>query len=341
MKLIPACFVLLFSLFLYSCTEEKEIYDDRDINPELLKAYIPVEVGRYITYRLDSTVFTQLGRGEEVHSYQERHVIQGVVTDNLGRTSYRVFRYIRDLAGLKDWTQNGAYYITPLTDKTEVVESNQRIINLIVPIREGMTWKGNSYLPSDSYISTGFSDIDKWDFTIKKTDETLALSKGTFRNVITVERFNDENVPDTVVVSNNKVVIPANVSAALVIGSPTDTVIISATPPSNPYLNLTVYNRTNKPLSLNKIIVPEKKTRSYEYENSTWVFGSRDSLGRRLDTVLSDLPNGTRGYVVDKFAKNIGLIYSEFVLWTSNPSYVDSTTYKVGTSVRREILEHN
>lgn len=345
MKLIPTCFALILSLLIFSCAEEKEIFDDRDTSPEVLKAYIPLEVGKYIVYKLDSTVFVQLGRGEEVHSYQEKHLIQAVITDNLGRTSYRVYRYIRDLAGLKDWVQNGTYYITPLNDKVEIVDNNQRIINLIVPVKEGYTWKGNSYLPSDMYIESGFSDINNWDFTIKKTDETVAIKNKTYNNVITVERFNDQNVPDTFLIENNKATIKSNVTAALVLTASTDnekdTVIITALPPSNPYLNLTIYNRTNHPLSLNNIIVPAKKTRSYEYENGAWVFGSRDTLGRRQDTVLSDLPNGTRGYVVDKYSKNVGMISSEFVLWTSNPSYVDSTTYKVGTSVKREILEHN
>jgi hypothetical protein len=341
MKLIPACFVLIFSLLVFSCTEEKEIYDDRDINPEVLKEYIPLEIGKYITYRLDSTIFIQLGRDEEIHSYQEKHLIQGIVTDNLGRTTYRVYRYIRDLAGLKDWTQNGTYFVTPLKDKVEVLDNNQRLISLVVPVKEGYTWKGNSYLPADLYIESGFSDINKWDFTIQKTYETVVLNGKTFDNVITIERFNDKNVPDTVVVKDNKATIAANVISALVVGSPTDTVVIDATPPSNPYLNLTVYNRTDRPLSLNKIIVPAKKTRSFEYENSAWVFGSRDTLGRRMDTVLSDLPNGSKGYVVDKYSKHTGLIYSEFILWTSNPNYVDSTTYKVGTSVKRQILEHN
>ncbi len=341
MKLIPACIVFIFSLLLYSCAEEKEIFDDRDIKPELLQEYIPLEPGKYIIYKLDSTVFTELGRSEEVHSYQEKHLIQGVLTDNLGRTSYRVYRYIRDSAGKKDWTQNGTYYITPLTNRVEIIENNQRIINLAVPIKENYSWKGNSYLPVDVYSFSGFNDVNDWDFTIRKTDETVVYNGKTFNNIITVERINAENLPDTSEVKNNKAIISANVTSVLVIGSATDTVLISAAEPTNPYLNLTVYNRTNQPLSLNKIIVPPGKTRSYEYENREWVYGDRDSIGQRIDTVRSELPYGDKAYIVDKYAKNTGLVYSEFILWTSNPSYADSTTYKIGASVKRVIIEHN
>jgi hypothetical protein len=341
MKLIPACFVLIFSFLLYSCAEEKEIFDDRDTKPEVLQQYLPLEPGKYIIYKLDSTVFTQLGRSEEVHSYQEKHLIQGIVTDNLGRTSYRVYRYIRDSGGQKDWIQNGTYHITPLTNRIEIIESNQRIINLAVPIKENYSWKGNSYLPIDIYSYSGFNDVKDWDFTIRKTEETVVLNGKTFNNVITIERINHENLPDTSVVENNKAIIKADVTSVLVIGSPTDTVLITATQPSNPYHILTVYNRTNQPLSLNKIIVPAGRTRRYEYENREWVFGDTDSEGKRKDTITSDLPFGEKAYIVDKYAKNTGLIYSEFVLWTSNPSYNDTTTYKIGANVRRKILEHN
>jgi hypothetical protein len=341
MKLIPACFALVFSILLYSCAREKETFDDRDVKPELLQEYIPLEPGKYIIYRLDSTVFIQLGRGEEVRSYQEKHLIQGVVTDNLGRTSYRVNRYIRDLAGRENWRQNGTYFITPLSTRVEVIDNNQRIINLAVPIKQGYSWKGNSYLPADLYNETGDFGINNWDFTIQKTEESVVSNGKTFNEVITVERINEANLPDTIAVANNKASIAANLGNVLITGAPTDTVIISAAPPTVPYLNLMIYNRTYQPLVLNNIVIPARKTRSFEYENREWVFGSRDSVGNRMDTVLLDLPSGRKGYVVDKYARNVGLIYSEFVLWTSNPSYVDSTTYKIGTSVRREILEHN
>ena len=113
--------IAIFSLF--SCTKKIEEYKTASINE-----YYPLAVGKYITYRLDSTVFSNFGLNTDVNSYQVKHLIESQITDNLGRPSYRVFRYLRDTAGTQAWRQAGSYFITPLSDQVEVVEDNLRFI---------------------------------------------------------------------------------------------------------------------------------------------------------------------------------------------------------------------
>jgi len=95
-------------LTLFSCNKKEDYVTDS------LSEYIPLSPGKYITYRLDSMVFTGFGRITEIHKYQVKHVIDKQITDNLGRPSYRVYVYIRDSAGLQPWLPAGnTYYITP------------------------------------------------------------------------------------------------------------------------------------------------------------------------------------------------------------------------------------
>ena len=94
-----------------------------------LSDYLPLQVGKYITYELDSTIFTNFGTVVAVHSYQEKQVFDAQVPDNLGRPSYRILRFLRDVSGTQGWSPAGAYFITP-TDKTvEVIDNNLRVIN--------------------------------------------------------------------------------------------------------------------------------------------------------------------------------------------------------------------
>src|SRR4051812_34002609 len=95
-----------------------------EITSEPLSDYMPLEVGKYITYRLDSTVFTSFGTNVEIHSYQEKNVVDAQFKDLLDRPSYRVLRYLRDAAGTGPWTQAGSYYITPAGQTMEVIEHN-------------------------------------------------------------------------------------------------------------------------------------------------------------------------------------------------------------------------
>jgi hypothetical protein len=194
--------ILSFFLFLFlaSCGEKTEILDTEKITD-----YAPYAAGKYFTYRLDSTVFTQAGRAQEIHSYQEKHVIDALLSDNLGRPSYRVYRYLRDTLGANGWTSAGTYWITPTATSLEVVENNIRSIRLNLPIKEGMTWKGNNHAPFDmfsdiyGYDWSNDDDIQDWDFTYQDMDATVQLGSKTYQNVITVQGVDESsNVPVTI-----------------------------------------------------------------------------------------------------------------------------------------------
>src|SRR5215510_10432427 len=96
---------LLFSFI--SCEKETE-----EFKTEAIADYLPLTVGKYIIYRLDSTVFTNFGK----------HEVDAQITYNLGNTRYRILRYLRDSAGIQPWVNNGSYFITPLTEQVEVIE---------------------------------------------------------------------------------------------------------------------------------------------------------------------------------------------------------------------------
>lgn len=171
-----------------------------DFQSEPLSDYIPLQVGKYITYRVDSTVFTSFGTVEEIHRYQVKHEIEAEVMDNLGRPSFRIYTYIRDSAGTLPWQANGSYFITPLNDQVEVIENNQRVLRLHLPIRNGYSWKGNRHLADQPYASLyNFSNDDNmadWDFYFdgEKTDETIHGQ--SFNDVYTILQVDESyNVP--------------------------------------------------------------------------------------------------------------------------------------------------
>ena len=126
MKILGTPLVLLFLLTtgLFACNEKEEF------TSAAVTDYMPLAVGKYITYRLDSMVFTNFGRTTEIHKYQVKHQVDALITDNQGRPAYRVFRYLRDSAGVESWQPAGSYFITPLSDQVEVAEDNLRFIKL-------------------------------------------------------------------------------------------------------------------------------------------------------------------------------------------------------------------
>lgn len=241
----------LCAVLIFSCKKETETFET-----EVPVEYLPTQTGKFVTYRVDSTVFTNFGTVTTTRSYQEKHEIDARTTDNLGRPSYRVFRYIRDTAGTQAWKPSGSYLVTPTTNTVEVIENNLRFLKLAAPIREGKSWLGNQHLPQDAYDSYSFSNDDimaDWEYSYTGVGETLSLNGKTVNNVITVLQVDEAvNAPNT-------------------------------------------------------------QPQAYGYIN----------------------------YSVEKYAKNIGLVYQELIMWEYQPNPSGGNGYKNGFGVKRSMLAHN
>jgi len=190
--------IVFIVLSIYSCdkTTTEEFQSDS------LNDYIPLAVGKYITYRIDSTVFTNFGRTTEIHKYQVKHIIDAQISDNLGRPSYRVFRYLNDSVASKPWLPAGTYFITPLATQTEVIEDNLRFIKLHLPVKNGYTWKGNKYIPVNAYGSLyNFSNDDSmedWDFEYDGESSSFSYGGKNYSGVYSIEEQDEAyNVPIT------------------------------------------------------------------------------------------------------------------------------------------------
>lgn len=249
---IRFCTLSVALVSLFSCNEKE------GFSTEALQDYLPLQTGKYITYRLDSTVFTNFGTVTEIHTYQEKHLFDSVFTDNLGHTSYRVFVTQRDDAGAGPWIHTSTYYITPLEKQVETVdESNFRFIKMHLPLRDGYSWKGNTYLPTNPYSSKfNFSNDDNmadWEYFYDGGPSTFNYQGIDYANVYSVEQADEEyNVPIT----------DPNAYAA--------------------------------------------KSRA-----------------------------------VEKYSKDIGLVYKEFILWEYQPNPGGANPYKTGFGITMWMIDHN
>jgi DNA modification methylase len=184
--------------------------------------------------------------------------VDAQITDNSGRASYRIIRYLRDSVGLQPWTVNGTYFITPLSDELEIIEDNLRFIKLHVPIKLDFYWKGNKYLTTNPYLSSYvFNNDDKmynWTYRYDKFEPTATIGGKAVSNVYTVSQVDEA-------------------------------------------LNAPVTNAT-----------------SY----------------------------GARNLALDKYAKNIGLVYRDYVLWEYQPSSPGFTGgFKTGFGIKMWMIDHN
>ena len=154
--------------------------------------YVQLQIGKYITYRLDSLEFINFGTQDTIVSYLAKDVIDDTITDNLGRPSFRVIRYLSDTTGTAPWTPNETYMITPTRQALEVIENNMRFLKLELPIVNGFTWLGNSYIDTNSPYS-GVTFMDGWNYTYDSVGGSFAVPYGVVANTITIQQANDSS----------------------------------------------------------------------------------------------------------------------------------------------------
>ncbi|MEJ7675645.1 MAG: hypothetical protein WKF59_23795 [Chitinophagaceae bacterium] len=174
-------FLLLSIPLLFSCKKENELF-----TTSTLSDYFPLQVGKYITYNLDSTVYINFGQKDTILKYQVKDSIEKLITDNIGRPAYRIQRYIRKDA-TRAWIANNTFMAIPTATTIELVENNLRFQKLKLPIKEGYTWKGNSFIDTYSLNSTT-KYLDDWEYTYDSVDVPLSLGSILFNSTLKVSQ---------------------------------------------------------------------------------------------------------------------------------------------------------
>lgn len=187
--------LLVFSVFLFSCGKQTE-----ELSLEKSADYFPLATGKYRIYRLDSTVTINFGNSLQVHSYQEKHLVDAAIT-NENRTRYRVLVYQRDVNGTSPWKATGSYFASA-EGNVEVTENNLRFIKLANPLRIDAEWKGNAFLPQEPYSAlydfNNDNEMNAWTYSYTGVGESLSVNGKNFNDVVTVTSVDESlNFPVT------------------------------------------------------------------------------------------------------------------------------------------------
>jgi hypothetical protein len=246
--------LLVLTVVLVSCRKQTAT-----IHTAALHEYLPLQTGKYIHYRLDSMRFINHGQKDTVVSYDAKDVVEAEVTGNAEKPAFRVVRYLRDIFSTheSDYAVNMAYLVSPTRECIEVMEQNLRFQKLRLPVTEGFSWHGNSYLPSiPFYVFYHFSndeDMGMWNFTYQDVNMPADIGEKTYDSTVTVAQVADSaNVP-------------------------------------------------------------------------------------------IDYPDGLayKNYWIEKYAKNIGLIYKEVIMWEYQPPSISMPGYYSGFGLKMTIIDHN
>ncbi|HLX67431.1 MAG TPA: hypothetical protein VKR41_10560 [Puia sp.] len=190
---------LIFGVTVSSC--KKTISFQGNV---LTNYYIPLQVGKYITYRMDSLNFYFYGQNDTITSYLAKDSVEQETVDGTGAKVWLVTRYLSDTTGLF-WSPSMTYVVSPSSSAIDVSEDNLRFVKLGFPMDQGFSWTGNTYLPYNpyqdlfSYSDYNNLDLSTWNYVYTQVNQPFTVGNGTtFDSATTILQIADStNVPIT------------------------------------------------------------------------------------------------------------------------------------------------
>ena len=181
-KILLPCIASL--LFFSACKKDPEVLDAPPVSD-----FAPLEVGKYITYQLDSVRYIPFTLQQITISYEAKFIVDAAITDNLGRPAYRIVREIRRNP-TDAWVPDNSFTATPIDNGYEFVDNNLRFLKMRGPVKDGFTWKGNSYINTTSQFAD-FTYLDGWDYMYDSVAAPLTLGAINLENTIKIAQRDD------------------------------------------------------------------------------------------------------------------------------------------------------
>jgi len=160
--------------------------------------YFPLEIGKYLEYDVDSTLY-DIGSSNVIvynNSIQVREEVTDSFPDNEGRIIYRIDRFERK-DETEEWRIKDVWTATVTDRQAERVEENLRFIKLVFPVSENTNpWNGNKYIDENLVIPIAGESVfvfKNWLYEYREIDGSLSVGTYNFDDVVTVYQADEEN----------------------------------------------------------------------------------------------------------------------------------------------------
>ncbi len=201
LKFSLVCMSICFIVF-NACDEEFI-----EANTEVDTSYYPLEVGNYIIYSLDSTVYDDFVDTNYSVSLIVRELIESTFIDARGDEAYRIERSYKWNES-DNWGDAGfdIWFTNFQGNNAEKVEESQRYIKLAFPLSLGKTWHGNSYINTDpiddgsidSIIESPLLYLEGWEYEVITLHEPMTLNGISFDSTTTILQHEYGIATDTI-----------------------------------------------------------------------------------------------------------------------------------------------
>ncbi len=190
MKKIIGISLSFIVVFVTSCTKKTITNNDSLLGLD----YYPTQLGKYVVYEVDSTIYGVLPRDTTVYKYLIKEKLTDNFIDNEGRSAIKLERYVKHFNASKPydsiaWTIKEVWMINANNKSVQVVEANKRYTKLIFPIEEKASWNGNAGNTESERLYT-YNYVDRAEiFKGNLLEKVLMVTQHEYRTLISYENY--------------------------------------------------------------------------------------------------------------------------------------------------------
>lgn len=161
--------------------------------PDLGYNYFPNQVGKYVTYDVDSFYYRN-STTIDTFKFQLKEKIQSIYSDNQNRPTIRLERYVKYYNpaipySAMPWILRNVWAENRTATTAEKVEENTRFIKLNFPVKKSKTWNGNVQNTNGAMDYT-YSFVDASRTIVGNTfDSTLQVEQQNYLDLITQKYY--------------------------------------------------------------------------------------------------------------------------------------------------------
>ncbi len=182
----------LSAVFFVACKETPDNYV-----PDAGQDYYPLEVGKFVEYQMDSTIYDPNGDTTVYHSTSFlREEIIDTLTDNGGNIVYKIEQYHRTADSLS-WAIKKVLSATLVDNQAIRTEDNLQFVKIAFPLSKGNRWNGNSHFDKSLIVEIAGETVEMfkgWEYRIKDIGVADTIGGFQFDETIVVEEADNENL---------------------------------------------------------------------------------------------------------------------------------------------------
>lgn len=168
-----------------------------DYQTVLGEEYFPLEVGKFVEYEMDSTIYDPNGDSTvSVSKTLLREEVVDTLLDNNGQLLYKVERYERASDTLP-WVIKKVLSVSIQANQAIRSEDNLRFIKMTFPLKKGNSWDGNIHVQENMIVTVAGEVMEMfkgWNYKVTGLGEPASVGSFQFDETLQIQEAENENL---------------------------------------------------------------------------------------------------------------------------------------------------